>query len=74
MTAPMFVVQHPGTVDARQFLMGVKQPKGHATFGLPGGQLAEPPAQFLKSHQKEPLLPARRSILCQVLQGHVPAG
>ncbi|KAK9833744.1 hypothetical protein WJX74_004757 [Apatococcus lobatus] len=49
--------KHPGTINARQFVMGVKQAREHATFGLPGGQLAEPPAKFLKSHQKEPLLP-----------------
>ena len=52
-------VQHPGVIDARQFNMGVKSSRLHATFGLPGGQLAEPPAKFLKSHQKEPLLPTR---------------
>ena len=55
----LFSVQHPGGIDARQFNMGVKSSRLHATFGLPGGQLAEPPAKFLKSHQKEPLLPAR---------------
>jgi len=53
--------QFPGEVDPHGFDLGVSNKRGKATFGHATGTLKPKTDQFLKSHQKEPVLPPRAS-------------
>lgn len=50
--------QHPGPVDAADFEMGTAK-RSSATMGLPNGRSTNCPESYLRSHEKEPILPER---------------
>jgi hypothetical protein len=48
-------------VDPKTFEFGQSKSLLHATFGLPNGYNAQPTTQYLRAHEKEPVLPKRKS-------------
>ena len=66
-------MQYPGTVDPKQFEMGVKDVKPGATFGKPLGGYDSSPETFIKSHSKEPVLPSRELVCVQLRLWHLCA-
>uniref|UniRef100_A0A061SKA3 Enkurin n=1 Tax=Tetraselmis sp. GSL018 TaxID=582737 RepID=A0A061SKA3_9CHLO len=54
---PLYSSTHEGRVEPKQFELGVRTKKGHATFGKPNGAFQPKPNSYTKAHGKEPILP-----------------
>jgi len=69
---PMYRSTHPGKVNPKDMEFGARKVQPGATFGRPDGTYAEPPAAFLKSHAKEPVLPEPSAPTTQKLKTKPP--
>jgi hypothetical protein len=58
-TTTCCTLQHSGRINPADFELGARKTKHTATMGYPLGATAPMTTQFLRSHQKEPVLPER---------------
>eukprot|EP00798_Chlamydomonas_sp_ICE-L_P030017 gene30017-18094_t len=54
---PWCLILHPSKVHPSDLPFGQKKMQGHATFGTPNGTNAQHTTQYLRAHEKEPVLP-----------------
>lgn len=54
---PRHTSNFSGRVDPKNFAFGQNKAQLHATFGLPNGCNAQHPTQYVRKHEKEPVLP-----------------
>lgn len=61
-----FSAQFAGTVDPKNFEFGQNKAQLHSTMGLPNGCNAQHPTQYMRKHEKEPVLPDRECVNCSL--------
>lgn len=54
---PRHISKHSHKVHPSELPFGQSKLQGHATFGTPNGTNAQPTTQYLRAHEKEPVLP-----------------